>query len=494
MFRNQRRRWVGALVTVLMIVAMGAWTLFVQPLWLLTGLSPLICPHAVYAIATDAPVVALTIDDGPDLSTILAQSTTTHMLDVLKHYQAQATFFLISDKLNTTDGATLAQRIVDEGHELGNHFTEDIRSITAPPDAFQQGLQSAEQTLAAFTPSSESAQTSDQLHWFRPAGGWCSQQNAQVTQAKGYQTALGSIWPYDTHLPSVTFASQQILKTVHPGSIIILHDSGKKESDRGQRAVQILATVLPKLQSQGYTVTTLSELSTYGPVVQSNRVLPKVIDRIWQRAIAGWGMESLKTIPSIQQWGWMLGISIVGAIAIVVLGFRARFLRYEWATPPSTQSKLRFYSQITATAFFFPALAEELIFRLLLLPSPREITDVISSAQWVECAVSLALYVGVHPFINGPLRDQLPKLLRGSQREKSPAPPTSAHTQTFCQPIFLALTTIVGSVCTLLYLLSHSIWPPVLFHWCIVASWLLGFSGYRILHPSHSQKRIIKRE
>ena len=476
-WRRHWKRWTIGLLGLVVSIGLGAWLLFLQPLWLLTSLSPLICPQAVYAIATDHPVIALTIDDGPDISTTVDQSTTTQMLDLLRHYQSQATFFLISQKLNdSTPARAIAQRMVNEGHELGNHFTQDIRSITASATEFEQGLQAAEQTLATFSPALSNTLLTK---WFRPAGGWCSQSNAQVTQSHYYQTALGTIWPYDTHLPSVAFARQQILRTVHPGAIIILHDSDKREgkSDRGQRAVQILQTVLPELQARGYAVTTLSDLATYGPVVRNQRSLPQAINRVWQRAIAGGLITSLTTMPTMMQWGIVGAISMVGAIAILIIGVRWHFLRYQWAIANPNQSIIRFYSQVTALAFFFPALVEETIFRVLLLPRPGEITGVLSWEQWGECAVSLVLYVAVHPLINGPLRDRIWGKLWSDEGR------SLAYTRTFYKPTFLVLTTMVGMVCTALYLLSGSIWPSILFHWWIVTAWLLGFSGYQTLHP-----------
>jgi len=47
-----------------------------------------------------------------------------------------------------------------------------------------------------------------------------------------------------------------ILQQVRPGSIIILHDGGK----RGRNTVRVLARVLPELERRGYRVVTLSKL------------------------------------------------------------------------------------------------------------------------------------------------------------------------------------------------------------------------------------------
>ena len=68
--------------------------------------------------------VALTFDDGPG-------RWTAEILDTLKERHAPATFFLIGDQVVNHYGLT--RRIVDEGHEIGNHtFTHPDLSRTSP--------------------------------------------------------------------------------------------------------------------------------------------------------------------------------------------------------------------------------------------------------------------------------------------------------------------------------------------------------------------------
>ena len=71
--------------------------------------------------------VALSFDDGPD------PKWTPKILDILKHKGAQATFMLIGDEAQQNIG--LMQRIVREGHEIGNHtYTHpDISEISHAP-------------------------------------------------------------------------------------------------------------------------------------------------------------------------------------------------------------------------------------------------------------------------------------------------------------------------------------------------------------------------
>jgi peptidoglycan/xylan/chitin deacetylase (PgdA/CDA1 family) len=69
-------------------------------------------------------VIGLTFDDGPD------DTNTPIVLDVLKQKGVKATFFINTDNFGTVDtSATLKaiiQRIVNEGHQLGNHTVHHL--------------------------------------------------------------------------------------------------------------------------------------------------------------------------------------------------------------------------------------------------------------------------------------------------------------------------------------------------------------------------------
>ena len=51
--------------------------------------------------------------------------------------------------------------------------------------------------------------------------------------------------------------------------------------------------------------------------------------------------------------------------------------------------------------------------------------------------------------------------------------------QTFLDPVFLLLATLLGGCCTFVYLRTGSIWPSTLIHWLSLVSWK-AFLGGRI--------------
>ena len=71
--------------------------------------------------------IALTFDDGPD------PEWTPQILDILKARHVPATFFIIGGNAESNPG--IVQRILAEGHELGNHTYTHPNLSDTPPQA-----------------------------------------------------------------------------------------------------------------------------------------------------------------------------------------------------------------------------------------------------------------------------------------------------------------------------------------------------------------------
>jgi peptidoglycan/xylan/chitin deacetylase (PgdA/CDA1 family) len=198
-------------------------------------------PQVLYFVQTDEPVVALSIDDGPDAS------ATPGILAVLAEHDARATFFVISGRVPGNE--LLLERLVAEGHELGNHMTSDTPSIALGPEEFERRLLEAHAVLSNYAVPG----------WFRPGSGWFDGPMLATLARHDYRCALGSVYPFDAQLPWSWFAARYILWAAQPGSIIVLHDGG----NRGGRTARTLSAVLPELARRGLRVTTLSELAEF---------------------------------------------------------------------------------------------------------------------------------------------------------------------------------------------------------------------------------------
>ena len=231
-----RRKVVTVVVGLAVVSALVSVPL--SPRWITSWLASR-APEVLYFVETDRPAVALTIDDGPD------SVATPEILDVLKQHGVRATFFVITGRV--ADNEHLLRRMLDEGHEIGNHLTDDEPSIRLSPSDFEHKLLAADEVLTSYSP----------MRWFRPGSGWFNSEMLVTLRKHGYTNVLGSVYPFDAAIPWSWFASRYILWNVQPGSIIVLHDVGS----RGLRTAATLRTILPELQAKGYDVVTVSTLT-----------------------------------------------------------------------------------------------------------------------------------------------------------------------------------------------------------------------------------------
>ena len=241
--------WFGdfGLAALAILLAIGGIFLF-QPDWIV-GMLAKLSPEVVYFVPTEEPVVALTIDDGPD------HVTTPLILDVLKKHEARATFFVIGNRIAGNEDVMV--RMVREQHELANHLTTEVPSILLDTPELERQLLASHRVIAKFA----------DVRWFRPGSGWYNGRMLALLDRHGYRCALGSVYPFDPQIPSTWFATHYVLQNVRPGSIIVLHDCGA----RGERTAAALATILPELSRRGLRVVTLSELLDRTPINADSR-------------------------------------------------------------------------------------------------------------------------------------------------------------------------------------------------------------------------------
>ncbi|MCW5214835.1 CPBP family intramembrane metalloprotease, partial [Desulfobulbus sp. US5] len=51
----------------------------------------------------------------------------------------------------------------------------------------------------------------------------------------------------------------------------------------------------------------------------------------------------------------------------------------------------------------------------------------------------------------------------------------------FCDPYFLVIVFCLGIVCSLTYILSRSLWVPIIIHWLTVVVWVIFLGGRNLL-------------
>lgn len=160
--------------------------------------------------------VYLTFDDGP------IPEITPFILDILKKYQAKATFFCVGE--NIKKNPHLFQRILDEGHQVGNHTHNHLKGWET----------NDEQYLANVAKCQELTQTD----LFRPP--YARATKSQLRQLyKEYRVIMWDIMSgdFDPNL-SPQKCLENVLPNIKNGSVIIFHDNIK--------AIPRVEYVLPK--------------------------------------------------------------------------------------------------------------------------------------------------------------------------------------------------------------------------------------------------------
>jgi cellulose synthase/poly-beta-1,6-N-acetylglucosamine synthase-like glycosyltransferase/peptidoglycan/xylan/chitin deacetylase (PgdA/CDA1 family) len=191
--------------------------------------------------------VAITFDDGPD------PRWTPQILDLLKARGVKAAFFLMGHNAENNPG--LVQRILAEGHEIGNHTYTHPNLSLASPDQTRLELNATARLIEAITDRSTTL--------FRPPYNADSNPHdpreidvIRQAQEMGYLTVGENIDPEDWERPGVETIVNRVKRLRGEGSIILLHDAGGNR----EQTVKALPLILDYLAKRGDEVVSLSRL------------------------------------------------------------------------------------------------------------------------------------------------------------------------------------------------------------------------------------------
>lgn len=202
--------------------------------------------EVVWDVPTDAKLIALTFDDGPN------RRTTPLILDLLKQYDAKATFFVVGNRIHKYKD--IIKREVAEGHEVANHTYNHI--------FFNQNIDQSVIAKEILQTQAELMETIGQTpHWFRPPGGFINERVVHTAKELGLTVILWS-WHQDSHdwrQPGVDKIVNTVVRNARNGDIVLLHDSVKGS----MQTVEALDRILFSLKDQGYRFVTVSELTEH---------------------------------------------------------------------------------------------------------------------------------------------------------------------------------------------------------------------------------------
>ncbi len=189
--------------------------------------------------STERPWIALTFDAGG------SSAFASFILDTLHEEDVHCTFFLTGFWVR--DNPELVQRMVAEGHELGNHSNTHPRFTELTDEEIAQELAAVEEAVMELTGRSTKP-------YFRPPFGNRDDRVRRAVQENGYLTIYWTyfVWDWVEDEPAESVLSYAV-DNASNGAIVVLH-LGSWQTE------QVLPQIIDQLQAQGYRLVTLSEL------------------------------------------------------------------------------------------------------------------------------------------------------------------------------------------------------------------------------------------
>lgn len=234
------------IATIIGIILIIVFTIYAPPRFVIVLISKLY-PDVLFYInlPSDLKYIALTIDDFPNPNDL---SISFRLLDVLRSYNARCTFFTIGSHVekyeNSSEIQALFERLIADGHEIGNHGWRDEKAIRLSENELCQQIIETETTITNYIPFDKK--------WFRPGSGFFNQTMIRNCSKLGYRLALGSVYPHDPQISFPKLNSFFISHKLYPGAIVILHDR--------LATIETLKMVLPAIRERGFQIVTLTQL------------------------------------------------------------------------------------------------------------------------------------------------------------------------------------------------------------------------------------------
>lgn len=222
--------WIYPIVLLLWFLVTLCGSFFIRWNYHLTSL------HSNKTISKNQ--VSLTFDDGPN------QEFTPEVLELLKQYNAKATFFLIGR--NVEKHPELVQDILRQGHSIGNHtysHTNDFGFFgTSKVIKELQTANMVMEKIAGF-----------KMKLYRPAFGVTNPSIQKAVKKLKINSIGWNVRSLDTTNRSEEAILKRITSKVSKGDIILLHDTSSK-------TIAVLERLLLFLQVNNLKSVTVDQL------------------------------------------------------------------------------------------------------------------------------------------------------------------------------------------------------------------------------------------
>ena len=194
----------------------------------------------IYVGNKDEKVIYLTFDEGYE------NGYTAKILDTLKEKEAPAIFFVTMPYVK--QNKELVQRMIDEGHIVGNHT---VNHPSMPEVLDDEKVKKEVMDLHDYVKENFNYEMS----YIRPPKGEYSERTVKICKDLGYTTVLWSAAYDDWDVKKqdrLEYARKMILNNLHNGCVMLLHAVSKDNT-------ALLPEVIDEIRNQGYELCSLDE-------------------------------------------------------------------------------------------------------------------------------------------------------------------------------------------------------------------------------------------
>ena len=167
---------------------------------------------------------------------------TLKILDTLAERNAKGIFFVTMGYCKSKTAQQIIERIIKEGHILGNHSVSHKSMPTLSVSEMKKEIQGLHDYIKT--------EYSYEMFLFRPPMGEYSVRSLAVAQSLGYKTMNWSFAYKDWDMgnqPDEAWAKQKMLNDVHGGAIYLIHAVSKTNA-------AILGDVIDGIRAKGFEI------------------------------------------------------------------------------------------------------------------------------------------------------------------------------------------------------------------------------------------------
>jgi peptidoglycan/xylan/chitin deacetylase (PgdA/CDA1 family) len=182
--------------------------------------------------------VAITFDDGPH------PDKSAKILEVLEHFDSQATFFLIGSRLEGNEN--VVKLMSQSGHSIGNHsFSHSNLFPIYSSRKINFEIKETNRLLESIT--------GKRITFFRPPFGVTNPRISRGLKGQSLKVIGWSIRSFDTRNEPAEKVVNRIMKKIRGGDIILLHETS-------DHILEILEMLLSKLKKMDMTFVGMDQL------------------------------------------------------------------------------------------------------------------------------------------------------------------------------------------------------------------------------------------